>query len=111
MDVNSVIDNICNKIGTTADILIPELARYKEYSYLAGFIICFICIVISVSIIWIGNKLLKKGYDADDCIGFYLFGCTGLFSSLVVIMVQIRGYIVWHNAPIGAAVNYILNSL
>ena len=109
MDANVVIDNICNKIGTTADILVPELARYKEYSYLAGGILCIICIVVSVIIILIGKKLYEK--ECDDYIGCYIFGGTGIFVSLIVFMTHIHGYIIWHNAPMGAAVSYIINSL
>ena len=110
-DVNSVIENICNKIGASADILVPELARYNEYSYLAGIVICFICIAVSASLIWIGKKLSEKDCSDEDYMGLYIFGGMGLFISLVVIIAQIHGYIVWHNAPMGAAVNYIINSL
>ena len=112
IDANAIIDNICNKLGTTADILVPELVRYKEYSYLAGFIICIICIVISVILIWIGRKISEKhDSDEEDYLGFYFFGGIGLLTSLVVIIVQIHGFIVWHNAPMGAVVNYVISSL
>ena len=109
MDVNATIDNICNKIGTTADILVPEFARYKEYSYLSGIIICTICIAVSASLIWIGRKIYEKvDSDEDAYLGFYFFGGLGLFTSLLIFLIQIHGYIVWHNAPMGAAVNYII---
>ena len=35
-DVNSIIDNLCDKLGTTASKLIPEMAGYqiaKHYVY------------------------------------------------------------------------------
>ena len=33
-EINAVIDNICNKLGTTANMLIPELSKYMIVKYL-----------------------------------------------------------------------------
>lgn len=38
--INEVINNICDKLGTTATNLAPMLARYKSATALFGIIVC-----------------------------------------------------------------------
>jgi hypothetical protein len=44
-DVNVIIDNICNKLGTTVEMVVPEYAKYmitsKVISLIIGVVIAF----------------------------------------------------------------------
>lgn len=53
--INEVINNICDKLGTTASNLVPMLARYKSATALFGVIACSILIVVFIvaDILWI----------------------------------------------------------
>ena len=31
--INSIIDNLCEKFGTTAEFLLPEITRYELVTY------------------------------------------------------------------------------
>ena len=55
MDINSVIDNLCSKFGTTAACLIPEMARYN-------IAIDIIKIVSSLLGTFIAYKIFRVGY-------------------------------------------------
>lgn len=51
-DINSIIDNLCNKLGTTANKLIPEMAGYQiaKHSIWLAISIIFIGVAIGLTI-------------------------------------------------------------
>ena len=51
-DINSIIDNLCNKLGTTANKLIPEMAGYQiaKHSIWLAISIIFIGVAIGFTI-------------------------------------------------------------
>lgn len=114
-DINSIIDNLANKLGTTATKLLPELVKYEIANSLATLVISAIIMVVSGVFISICIHILNvheksdKYYD-DEIFIFPLF-CGGIFFiiSFIITMVSIHSLIVWSNAPTGAAVYYILN--
>ena len=64
-DINSIIDNLCNKLGTTANKLIPEMAGYQiaKHSIWLAISIIFIgvCIGLTIRLLWMrknDHKLL-----------------------------------------------------
>ena len=46
-DVNTIIDNICSKLGTTVEMVVPEYAKYmiasKVISLIIGMVIALRC--------------------------------------------------------------------
>ena len=59
-EINSVIDNLCNKLGTTANKLIPEMAGYQiaKHSIWLAISIIFIgvCIGLTIRLLWMRKK-------------------------------------------------------
>lgn len=60
-DINSIIDNLCNKIGTTANKLIPEMAGYQIAKHSIWLVISLIFIGVAIGF---AIKLLKM-HKAD----------------------------------------------
>lgn len=41
-EINAVINNLCEKLGTTASQLLPEIAKMKTAECMTTVIICFV---------------------------------------------------------------------
>ena len=96
-DVNKIIDNLASKFGTTAKMLIPEIARYHIVKHSVVTVIFLILFLISAYIIYntVKNYLkwqnLPEDHDIwsdDDIIGYIMFGSTvlGIISFIVFII-------------------------
>lgn len=59
-DINSIINNLCDKLGTTANKLIPEMAGYQiaKHSIWLAISIIFIgvCIGLTIRLLWMHKK-------------------------------------------------------
>ena len=60
-DVNSIINNLCDKLGTTASKLIPEMAGYQIAKGLMGLVFSSILLIIAVCLV---IKMIKM-HKAD----------------------------------------------
>ena len=58
-DVNNIIDNLCDKLGTTAGKLIPEMAGYQIAEYAVFMAISFIFIGVAIGFV-IKLRWMKK---------------------------------------------------
>ena len=58
-DVNSIINNLCDKLGTTAGKLIPEMAGYQIAKYAVLMAISFIFIGVAIGFV-IKLRWMKK---------------------------------------------------
>lgn len=57
-EVNAIIDNLCEKLGTSAKILIPELARLRIVE-------SAVCLFIALIILAVGLITLPKAWRYD----------------------------------------------
>lgn len=103
--VNEVIDNLCQKIGSTQQMLVPEMARLciaRSWvdAVFCGvlFLFCFIGLVVSI-------KSYKKDYDW--LIGIILFSIVAILF-FCLLWASISNAIQWQAAPTAKAVEYIL---
>lgn len=59
-DINSIIDNLCSKLGTTANKLIPEMAGYQiaKHSIWLAISLIFIGVAIgfTIKLLWMHKK-------------------------------------------------------
>ena len=59
-DVNSVINNLCDKLGTTASKLIPEMAGYQIAKHSIWMVVSLIfigeCIGLTIRLLWMRKK-------------------------------------------------------
>ena len=59
-DINSIIDNLCNKLGTTANKLIPEMAGYQIAKHSIWLVVSLIFIGVAIGftikLLWMKKK-------------------------------------------------------
>jgi phosphate/sulfate permease len=72
-DVNAIIDNICNKLGTTVEMVVPEYAKYmiasKVISLIIGVVIAFFATALMKMLVTSLKKKIteyREEYDRDD---------------------------------------------
>lgn len=117
-EVNSIIDNLCEKLGTTISDLTPEMARMNIAENIT--VIVFTILLVLVTII-LGFKVIKrKGsslYDDNDWVSIIASIITGtliVFSALGIMLclvVFIPDTIKWIVAPNARMAEYILNNI
>ena len=117
-EVNSIIDNLCEKLGTTISDLTPEMAKMNIAENIT--IIVFIILLILVTII-LGFKFIKHKnsplYDSNDWISIMagivmcvliMFSILGIILCLIIF---IPDTIEWIVAPKARMAEYILNKI
>ena len=124
--VNSVINNIAEKLGITVDYVVPALARYN----IAECLIYFIAAIITFILCFLITKatkmildIIEKSYKDEKMSDYYynnnksliiimgsvLFGIA-LIAGLICLFCSLD-IIKWIMAPEGATIAYILQSL
>ena len=67
-DINSIIDNLCNKLGTTANKLIPEMAGYQIAKHSIWLAISIIFIGVAI---WLTIRLLWMRKNDHKLLAMY----------------------------------------
>lgn len=67
-DVNSIIDNLCGKLGTTASKLIPEMASYQIAKHSIWLVVSLIFIGVAIGF---AIKLLKMHKADGEMLALY----------------------------------------
>ena len=112
-EVNSVIDNLCAKLGTASSKLIPEMARYMIVRCTA---ILIFCVIFSIIALLFWRYCMKKNEEADEydegwlICGFIVSGSVW-FTSCICGVVSIVKIVEWIASPTAAMVQMILESL
>lgn len=122
-DVNVVIDNICNKLGTTVEMIVPEYAKYmiasKLVTLIIGVVIAFFATVLmSMMLASLKKKITeyKEEYESDDwsdedwVILYIIGGIVITFVEIIAIKTIIGGldFIPWIVSPQGAFVAEVM---
>ena len=118
-DVNEIINNICTKLGTTVEKVVPEYAKYKVVSNLQCFLIGVVFAIITTFLTMTMLKMLKKRiaeyvdeygnndwYDEDFAM-VYCIGGAFLFILMVIATAMIVNgldFVPWLVSPQGAFV-------
>lgn len=91
-DINSIIDNLCNKLGTTANKLIPEMASYQiaKHSIWMFVSLIFIGVAIGLTI-----KILRIHKDDQEVLALYPERFKLLDKELQKINYEIEGGPKW----------------
>lgn len=109
-ELNLIIDNICEKLGTTVDALVPELCKYMVYKSI-GYIVAFSMISIFIIIAMLVIFMINKKYESAELICLEMFLVASLFLMICCISYNVYYLIIWKNAPTGAVVNYLIDQL
>ena len=110
--VNEVIDNLCQKIGSTQEMLVPEMARLiiarscVNVAFCA--LMCIVCILIIVK--WArAMKNEKCGWEEQETWSmFAIFSGIALFICFGFLWFNVSEAVQWQAAPTAKAVEYIL---
>ena len=109
-EINIIIDNLCQKLGTSATFLIPELAK-KEI--VENIIIIIITALFSKCMIEIIARITKWAKEEDDC-DLYIFNIfPGValviaFSTFAFSAVDLAG---WIASPTAKAIEQIASMI
>lgn len=115
-DVNSTIELLCEKFGTTVEFLVPAIIKYEISVGTTILLICLFFIIASLIVLKIfynKYKIAKEKtfYSDEDFICTIIMICAGItlgFSTLIFTLV-LPNYIGFLISPYGAVVNMILN--
>lgn len=102
--VNIIIDNIANKLGTTAAFLVPEFAKCKMAEHLVWLLIGLLGLLLSIK----AYKVSKNIDDSDCQQGLAVISFFGTIGSLFSLCIGLF-FIPWLASPMGATCNYILD--
>lgn len=104
--VNEVVDNLCQKIGSTQQMLVPEMARLCIARAWVDAVFCGV----SVLLCTVGLVVSIKKYKENDnwCIGIVLFSIAAIVF-FCLLWASVSNAIQWQAAPTAKAVEYILN--
>ena len=122
-DVNVIIDNICNKLGTTVEMVVPEYAKYMIASKLTALIIgmaiaFFATALMNMLIASLRKRIAKyrEKYDSDDwydedwVIPHVIGGIALIFVGIVGTVTLVNGLdiIPWIVSPQGAFIAEVI---
>ena len=110
-EINAVINNLCDKLGTTASQLLPEIAKMKTAECIMSVILSFTVAIISAFLL---IKSFKKSKENDwegvwclilivSAVGVLFFG-VGLIDGSV----DLAG---WIASPTAKALFYVMEKI
>lgn len=105
--VNSIIDNLCTKFGTTLQNLIPEMSKM----YIAKYVVIIIIFgIISTVMYKLYKKYSKRNEFSDYEFQIILTISFGIISTVVLIY-SIIGLTGWIASPTAEAVETIIEMI
>lgn len=104
-EVNAIINNLCDKLGTSANLLIPELAKLR----IAETVILLVAfaLVLAVGIIFF-KKSYKFGKDEDAVIAYAIIGLTLSIFGFSLCVIELYTLVGWLVSPRAKAILEII---
>jgi len=102
MNVDAVINELCNKFNITINELIPKIVAYKKTMLLLEIIVTIFFIILLLFIVPI---LLKNHRYIKDILWFSR-GCSSI--PITILILALYEYIGWQYAPDVKAIEYIM---
>ena len=106
--INAVINNLCEKFGTTTQFLVPEIAKYEIATDVVGIIFSTVLIIILVIIVVRSHRVME--YDDSYEVPFFL-SVFLVFIFAVILWVYVSDAVGWMVSPYGAVVQMITRRL
>ena len=111
--INAVINNLCEKFGTTAEFLLPEITRYELVTY--GFktlvaLTVFIIFLVFTKKSW---KMAVDAHDSDSVWWGIMCVCIFVAGMILIFPLYSNGteLIGWLASPYGALAHMVLKML
>ena len=110
--VNEVVDNLCQKIGSTQQMLVPEMARLiiARSCVNAAFcaILCVVCILLIVKWIRVMKSENSRWQEEETWATVAIVSGIALFVCFCFLWFNVSEAVQWKAAPTAKAVEYIL---
>ena len=110
VDVNEIINNICERLGILASELIPEMGKMKvaEYGSMCG--IAVIILLVSVVMLIIGVKKSKdwRGETGDALL---ILGIFLIVATVIALIFIIPDFVGWIASPKAKTFEYVLSKI
>lgn len=105
-EINAVIDKLCEKLGTTAQCLIPEMAKMGIAEAIVGII--FLVIILAV-LIHLFPKSLKR--DDRECSSWSIALTVVMVADVIMLWCSVFDLVGWITSPTAKAVKEIINTV
>ena len=111
-EINEIINNLCSKLGVTANYLVPKLAEYKAITsaYLAGmwFLIAVLAVVLSLVIKGKGEDgKIEHFFETGKATLFVLLFTASIFCLFGALFYGYE-FVGWRFSPEAKSIEYIL---
>lgn len=107
-EINEVINTLCEKLGTTGQYLVPELAKINIAEGIIWGIVSLIIVIVSI-------YFLPKAWKYDKNNGEYSFWIIIPIASIaifgLIFMVALSDTVGWIISPTAKTISYIINSV
>lgn len=115
-EVDAIINNLCEKLGTAKEVLVPEMARMCSTRHLCNAVFCVVAIIAIAMLLWHCVKIVKNhedySYDvvqyAELGVVLYSIAIIGFF---IALWYNVYECIQWFAAPTTKTIEYVLQLL
>ena len=105
-EINAVIDKLCEKLGTTAQCLIPEMAKLGIAEAIVGIIFSAVILVVGIRLV---PKTLKR--DDRECSSWSIVLAVIMVADVVMLWCSVLDLAGWITSPTAKAVKEIINTV
>ena len=105
-EINAVIDNLCEKLGTTAQCLIPEMAKMGIAEAIVGIIFSVIILAVLIRLF---PKTLKR--DDKECSSWSIVLAVVMVADVIILWCSVFDLVGWITSPTAKAVKEIINTV
>lgn len=111
--INAVINNLCEKFGTTAEFLLPEITRYELVAY--GFK-TLVSLTVFIIFLIFAKKSWKMAVDAQDNDSIWwgvMMSCICIAGFILIFSLygNATEFVGWLASPYGALAHMVLKML
>lgn len=111
VDVNEVINNICERLGILASELVPEMGRMKIAEFECAIIITFIILIIAVVVFAIGMKKNKEGWVDDTADAMMVISGFAIAGGIIALLIVVPNFVGWMVSPTAKTFAYVLSKI
>ena len=105
-EINSIVNNLCDKLGTSAKLLIPELAKLRIAESVTVLIIFSLFLLLGAIFIKISFKLYDE--DDDTAEALVIIGAVTMLIGAVGVAVDTCTLVGWLASPTAKAILEII---
>ena len=111
IEVNEVINNICDKLGILASELIPEMGRMKIAELGVTIAITAVILIVAIILLIVGAKKLNDDCLSDSGQVMMFLGGFGIAVAIVISIIIVPDFVGWMVSPKAKTFAYVLSKI